>query len=41
MGITDAQSYSGRELDSRWSDPHKRSSFYGDFSLTPHVDVTN
>ncbi len=41
MGITEALSYSGRELDTRWSDPHKRSSFYGDFTLTPHVDATN
>jgi hypothetical protein len=41
MGITEVLSYSGRELDTRWSDPHKRSSFYGDFSLTPHVDATN
>ena len=41
MGITEVLSYSGRELDTRWSDPHKRSSFYGDFTLTPHVDATN
>ena len=41
MGITEALSYSGRELDTRWSDPHKRSSFYGAFTLAPHVDATN
>lgn len=41
MGITEAMSYSGRELDTRWSDPHKRSSFYGDFTLTPHADSSN
>jgi hypothetical protein len=41
MGITEAMSYSGRELDTRWSDPHKRSSFYGDFTLAPHLDATN
>ena len=31
MGITDAQSYSGTALDSRWSDPHKL------FRLRGHV----
>ena len=41
MGITETLSYSGRELDTRWSDPHKRSSFYGAFTLAQHVDATN
>jgi hypothetical protein len=41
MGVTDVLSYSGHELDTRWSDPHKRSSFYGDFTLTPSSDATN
>jgi hypothetical protein len=41
MGITDVLSYSGHELDTRWSDPHKRSSFYGEFTLTPQVGTTN
>jgi len=40
MGITEVLSYSGHELDTRWSDPHKRSSFYGDFTLTAPVDGT-
>ena len=41
MGITDAQSYSGTALDSRWSDPHKRSAFVGTFTLLPQASVTN
>jgi hypothetical protein len=41
MGITDAQSYSGTALDSRWSDPHKRSAFVGTFTLSPQASVTN
>jgi hypothetical protein len=41
MGITEVLSYGGHELDTRWSDPHKRSSFYGDFTMTPQGDATN
>jgi hypothetical protein len=41
MGVTEVLSYSGHELDTRWSDPHKRSSFYGEFTLTPQVGATN
>jgi hypothetical protein len=41
MGVTEVLSYSGHELDTRWSDPHKRSSFYGEFSLAPQSDATN
>jgi hypothetical protein len=41
MGVTDAQSYAGRELDTRWSDPHKRSAFYGTFDYTPQRLGTN
>ena len=41
MGVTDAQSYSGHELDTRWSDPHKRSAFYGMFDYVPAPLGTN
>jgi hypothetical protein len=41
MGMTEVQSYGGRELDQRWSDPHKRSSFYGEFTLGAEASGTN
>ena len=41
LGITDEQSYSGNALDTRWSDPHKRSAFVGTFTLSPQPSVTN
>jgi hypothetical protein len=31
IGVTDAHSFSGRALGTRWSDPHKRSAFVGSF----------
>lgn len=32
MGVTDENAYSGPSLCSKWSDPNKRSSFFGTFS---------
>ena len=32
MGTTDQNEFSGRALDTKWSDPNKRSSFFGTFS---------
>ena len=32
MGTTDQNEFSGRSLDTKWSDPNKRSSFFGTFS---------
>jgi hypothetical protein len=41
MGVTDVQSYSGVDLGTRWSDPHKRSAFYGTFSYLPQATLSN
>ena len=41
LGMTEVQIFGGSELSSRWSDPHKRSSFYGEFTLVPQVTSTN
>src|SRR4029077_8318473 len=32
MGVTDQNSFSGSMLGTRWSDPNKRSAFFGTFS---------
>jgi len=32
MGTTDANEFSGASLCTKWSDPNKRSSFFGTFS---------
>jgi hypothetical protein len=32
IGLTDANSFAGRELGTRWSDPNRRSGFVGTFS---------
>ena len=41
MGVTNVQSYSGKELGTRWSDPHKQSAFYGTFDYVPTPLGTN
>jgi hypothetical protein len=41
MGVADVQTYSGAELDTRWSDPHTRSAFYGTFSFVPQAALSN
>jgi hypothetical protein len=33
IGLTDANSFAGRELGTRWSDPNRRSGFVGTFSF--------
>jgi hypothetical protein len=32
MGLTERHAFMGRSLGTKWSDPHKRSSFFGTFS---------